>query len=214
MSIKSAFAHRSGAFAVALLALSFSVGGSYVVRAEDPEVSISSLREMVVEPIMKAVSGLEQRLTNLEEGLALFAASFSSHQIITRELCVSDDSGAQTCISKAQLDTLIKVMAHADVKEVDVKEPAVTPAEEATAIPAERAEINAETEIAATAEPVETVETLAATEPTESVNNEQLAKEDQEIEATGSVTIPSSGAALVWYPNVEISSPTALPQEE
>ena len=77
MSIKSAFARRSGALAVAFLALSFSVGGSYVVRADDPEVSVSLLREMVIDPIMKAVNGLDLRLTGLEDTMALFASSFS-----------------------------------------------------------------------------------------------------------------------------------------
>ena len=86
MSIKTAFARRSGALAVALLALSFSVGGSYVVRADDPEVSVSLLREMVIDPIMKAVNGQDLRLTGLEGTLALFASSFSSHQISAREL--------------------------------------------------------------------------------------------------------------------------------
>src|SRR4249920_1666466 len=107
MNIKSAFARRSGAFAVALLALSFSLGGSYVVRADDP-VSTSLFQEIFVDPIVTAFNGLERRLTSLEGTLALFASSFNSRHISTRELCVSDDSGAQTCITKAQLDAVLK----------------------------------------------------------------------------------------------------------
>ena len=194
MSIKSAFARRSGALAVAFLALSFSVGGSYVVRADDPEVSVSLLREMVIDPIMKAVNGLDLQLTGLEGTMALFASSFSSHQISARELCVSDESGAQTCITKAQLDTLLaKVMAEA--------------APQQPAIPLAATESHSEpTEIATVAahEPVP-VPIVAAIDAAQ--------EESQEPEHTGTVTTAISGAALVWYPEVEVSSQATAPRE-
>jgi hypothetical protein len=194
MSIKTAFARRSGALAVALLALSFSVGGSYVVRADDPEVSVSLLREMVIDPIMQAVNGLDLRLTGLEGTMALFASSFSSHQISARELCVSDESGAQTCITKAQLDTLLaKVMAEA--------------APQQPAIP-----------LAATAPHLESTEiaTVAAEEPLRApivAAVESAQEESQEPEHTGTVMTAISGAALVWYPEVEVSSQATAPRE-
>src|SRR5947207_2788223 len=55
----------AGVFSIALVALAFSIGGSYVVRAEPPETLPSTLREMVFVPIMRAVQGLEQRLTEI-----------------------------------------------------------------------------------------------------------------------------------------------------
>ena len=42
----------SGVFSIALVALTFSIGGSYVVRAEQPETLPSTLREMVFVPIV------------------------------------------------------------------------------------------------------------------------------------------------------------------
>ena len=80
-------------------------------------MSTSFLQEIFVDPIVTAVKGLEQRLTSLEGTIALLANSFSSQHISVRELCVSDDSGAQTCITKAQLDRLLlKVVAEAAVE--------------------------------------------------------------------------------------------------
>jgi hypothetical protein len=85
---------------LALLALSATAGGS-AVRADDP----STLQSTVLE---KIVSGLEQQVANLEASMAAFAESFTTKRIVTQELCVADGSGAQTCITKAQLDTLLR----------------------------------------------------------------------------------------------------------
>ena len=192
MSIKSAFARRSGAFAVALLALSFSLGGSYVVRADDP-VSIPLLQEIFVDPIMTAIKGLEQRLTKLEGTLALFASSFSSPHISARELCVSDDSGAQSCITKAQLDRLLlKVVA-----ESSVEQPAITLTD--ATVPVESVEI------AATTDDLPSPPIAAPVEVT---------MDNQETDHTGTVTVAASGAAIVWFPEVEISTQATMPQEE
>jgi hypothetical protein len=87
-------------FGLALLALSATAGGS-AVRAGDP----STLQSTVLE---KIVSGLEQQVANLEASMAAFADSFTTRRIVTQELCVADGSGAQTCITKAQLDALLK----------------------------------------------------------------------------------------------------------
>jgi hypothetical protein len=85
---------------LALLALSATAGGS-AVRAGDP----STLQGTVLE---KIVSGLEQQVANLEASMAAFADSFTTKRIATQELCVADGSGAQTCITKAQLDALLR----------------------------------------------------------------------------------------------------------
>jgi hypothetical protein len=87
-------------FGLALLALSATAGGS-AVRAGDP----STLQSTVLE---KIVSGLEQQVANLEASMAAFADSFTTRRIVAQELCVADGSGAQTCITKAQLDALLR----------------------------------------------------------------------------------------------------------
>ena len=96
---------------IALLALSLTFGAS-AVRA-DSEAPAPSWREMLVDPIMDAVKAVEDRLSGLEATVASMAGSFTTRQIITQQLCVSDENGAQTCISKTQLDALLKTMAQA-----------------------------------------------------------------------------------------------------
>src|SRR5205085_3253771 len=128
----------SGALSIAMLALAFSIGSSNFVRAEDPEGVAPSLHEMVVVPLIKAIEGLEQRIANLEGSLSLMAVSFNSQRIATQQLCVADDSGAQTCITKAQLDSLLKRVAQAKLGEatITVREPDAVSADESTEITA------------------------------------------------------------------------------
>src|SRR5262245_15132422 len=90
-------------FGLALLALSATAAGS-TVRAEDP----SALQSIVFEPLTKMLTGLESRVANLEASMAAFGDSFAAKRIVARELCVADDSGTQTCITKAQLDALLR----------------------------------------------------------------------------------------------------------
>src|SRR5215468_8345060 len=86
-----------------LLALSATAGGS-AVRAEDPSI----VQSIVFEPLVKIVSGIEQRVADLEASMAALADSFTAKRIAAQELCVADGSGAQTCITKAQLDALLR----------------------------------------------------------------------------------------------------------
>ena len=79
------------------------------VRA-DSEISVASLHELVVVPMMGAVHAVQSRLAGLEGSVAQFAGSFASRQITAQELCVADQGGAQTCITKAQLDALLSIM--------------------------------------------------------------------------------------------------------
>jgi hypothetical protein len=90
-------------FGLALLVLSATAGGS-AVRAADPSI----LQNVVFDPIAQIVLRVEQRVADLEATVASFAESFTSERIVAQELCVADGSGAQTCITKAQLDALLK----------------------------------------------------------------------------------------------------------
>jgi hypothetical protein len=87
-------------FGLALLVLSAAGGGS-AVRAEDPATLPGSVLE-------KIAAGIEQRVADLQASVAAFADSFTARRIAAQELCVGDASGAQTCITKAQLDALIR----------------------------------------------------------------------------------------------------------
>jgi hypothetical protein len=197
-SVESALVRHSGALAVALLAFSFSLGGSDAVRAQDPEVSTPSLSEMVFAPIMKAVEGIEQRLSNIEATWGLFKASFSSDHMVTRQLCIADESGAQTCITKAQLDVVLATMTHAEAPlptEAAVQAAAETPAVEPVVV----AEAAAQPETAGelSAEPVEIAAEAIIT------TTEQIENAPEAIEADRTGSLPEPGAALIWYPDVE-----------
>jgi hypothetical protein len=200
-SVKSAMIRHSGALAIALLAISFS--GSHAVRAENPDVSSPSLSEMVFAPIMKAVEGIEQRLSNIEATWALFKASFSSDHMVTRQLCIADESGAQTCITKAQLDRVLASLTHAEA-------PQPTPATvQAAETPAAEPAVESEPALQPYAEPAiepepaaQPVEDTAAELDVPATSTEVISTpETNEAEHTGS--LPNSGAAVISYPEVE-----------
>src|SRR5215471_2641377 len=90
-------------FGLALLALSATAGGS-TVRAADP----SNLQNIMFDPIAQIVMKVEQRVADLEATVAAFAGSFTSERIVAQQLCVADGSGERTCITRAQLDALLK----------------------------------------------------------------------------------------------------------
>ena len=199
-SIKSVSARHSGALAVAMLALSFSFGSSNVARAEDPETLPSTLREMVFVPIMRAVQGLEQRLTSIEATVASFADSLASQRIATRQLCISDDSGAQTCITKAELDAFLKSQVHAEAAQ-----PSIVVSDASPTLQIEEGESGDTAAPLADADEITT--TVATIELAASAASDENAQEDQEPTQTGSIPSPSQGAALIWFPEVEISTP-------
>src|SRR5262249_5776834 len=60
---------------------------------------------MMEDPISSTVKALEDRIAGLEAKVA----SLTSQQSADRELCVTDNAGARTCISKAQLDRRSKM---------------------------------------------------------------------------------------------------------
>src|SRR5436305_9261057 len=82
---------------IAFLALSLTFGVS-AVRA-DSETPAPSLHEMLLNPIMDVVHAVEARLARLETTAASFAGSFNSRQITSQELCIADQTGAQTCLT-------------------------------------------------------------------------------------------------------------------
>jgi hypothetical protein len=88
---------------VALLALSVTAGGSAVRAAGD-----ATLDSVALEPLMKLADVFSQRIAKIEASVAAVKDSLNARRAAAQELCVADDSGAQTCITKAQLDALLK----------------------------------------------------------------------------------------------------------
>jgi hypothetical protein len=180
-TIRSRLLRSSAAVATAaMLAFWFTFGGPQVVRADDPETASSPGQEMVLVPA-KSIDALEHRVIFLEETVAAFSERWQ--QISTHRLCISDDTGAETCITKAQLDSFLNQAPHAEINQ-----PAVLEAAEASP-PA------APIESAAT-------EPLPSSEPTTIIGENALP--DQEPETTGTVNSAISDAAVVSTPEIEI----------
>ena len=177
---------------LALLALSLSFGGS-LVRAEE---TASPFENFVSDPLAKVVQTIELRLAGVEATMMAFAGSFSSDHITTQRLCVSDGSG-ETCITRAQLDALLKLQVQLGQAPATADQPAVVAREEASAPPAETA-------AAPAAEAVETVATIAtvtmespkpATEPAEAVTAEAVIVESPKPEAEIAPSEPATVTA-------------------
>lgn len=202
-SQNSLLAKLSGGLSMAVLALAFSFGGSHAVRAEEPEVLAPALQEIVIAPIMKAVEVFEQRLTRLEATIGAFADSYMARRVVVQELCIADESGAQTCVTKGQLDAFLRSVAHADIGQISV---AVT---EATVTEATVMEAIAppSAEPIGIAAPIDDVPAPAASV---AVPADKL-QGDPELEQTGSVPAEASGAALVWVPEVETTIAAEAP---
>jgi hypothetical protein len=175
---------------MAVLALGFSLDGSRSVWAEDADDLTSSLQEMIVDPIMKTVQGLEARVTGLEATAGAMSESFSSRRVAAQVLCVSDEAGGRTCITKAQLDVLLSGIARAEISQPPV---AATEAKAASAD-----------------EPVETVVTKDTSQYSEQpAPVDENSKAEQEPEHTGSIQSASSGAAIVLNPGIEVTDDPA-----
>jgi hypothetical protein len=189
-SMKSVLVRPSVA-AAAMLAVWFTLGSSQIARAEEPETLSAPAQEMILVPA-KDVQALQQRIAYLEE--AVTALTESWQHIDTHRLCVSDDSGAETCITKAQLDVFLAL--------AQINEPAVSQ----------------EAKVAPPAEPVEIVAAPPALPPSEpavepvTVVGENLLSEP-EPETTGTVTA-SGGAAVLPSPKLEIYEEPAARSED
>ena len=175
---------------MAALALAVSLDGARSVRAEDADEHTSSLQEVIVDPIMKTVQGLEARVTGLEATVGAMSESFTSRRVVAQLLCVSDETGSQTCITKAQLDILLTGIARAEISQPPV---AAT-----------------EAKAAVTEEPVETnvtKDTSQYSEQPAAVDEKTVA--EQEPEHTGSIQSASSGAAIVLNSGVDVTDDAA-----
>jgi hypothetical protein len=177
---------------VAVLALSACIGAPRAVRAEDADDLVISLQQMIADPIMKSVHALEGRVASVEASVSAMADSFSSRRVVAQMLCVSDDSGAQTCITKAQLDSLLSAVAHAEISRPSAA------VKEAKAVPTEEGAV----ETTVTKDPARAPDMAGPAEEKPTI--------DQEPEHTG--TVAFSGSAIVSYPEVEVivvPAPTA-----
>ena len=205
-------------FSIAFLAFAYTSNIS-AVRAQTDVPSW-----MMVDPISAAVKAVEDRLTSLEAKVASVADSLASRP--STEFCVADDTGARTCISKAQLDRLVKMMQTAAIEPpaktndrmtASVAESVIEPAkiestvesivESAEAMPAAPA---TEAQAAVVEEPAQ-IETTTATVVEAPRQAEQAALPEDTINAdsmpTGSIPAPTQGDALVTQPEVEITTP-------
>ncbi len=169
---------------MAVLALSICIGASRAVRAEDADDLMSLLQEMIVDPILTRFHALEERIANVEASIGVMAESFSSRRVIVQSLCISDDTGAQTCITKAQLNSLLSGIARTEISQTSAT------VKEAKSVPPEE----------------EAVETIVTKDPARAPDMAGSAEEkpaiDQEPEHTG--TVASSGGAIVSYPVLEV----------
>jgi hypothetical protein len=179
-TMRSRFFSSSAAIAAAAILAFWFTLGSQVVRADDTGALAPPGLDMVLMPV-KNIDALEQRIKYLEESVAALTDSWQ--HVNTHRLCVSDDSGAETCITKAQLDSFLSKEAHAEISQ-----PAVT--EEAKVSPP--------------AAPIESaaIDVLPSSEPAAIVGEDVLP--NQEPETTGTVNSAVSGAAVVSTPEVEI----------
>jgi hypothetical protein len=190
IGIASLFGRLCCGLSMAALALAVSLDGSRAVRAEDADDLTTSLQEMIVNPVMKTVQGLEARLTGLEAAVGAMAESFSSQRVVAHVLCVSDETGAQTCITKAQLDTLLGGIARAETDQPSA--------------------VMTEVKAVATVETVVTKD--ASRYPGQDGAVEDKVGADQEPEHTGTIQSASSGAAIVLDPGVEVTEEPASVQ--
>jgi hypothetical protein len=178
--------------AAAVLAAWFALG-SQAARAEDPETLSAPAQEMILVPA-NDVHALEQRVAYLEETVTALTESWQ--HIETHRLCVSDARGAQTCITKAQLDVFLSQSAQAQTGE-----PAVSQ----------------EAKVAPPAEPVAIVaQTLPASEPSAApatVVGENVPAEP-DPETTGTVTSTPGGGEVLPLPKLEGYEEPAVRSED
>jgi hypothetical protein len=181
---------------LALLALSLSFAGS-LVRAEEPA---SSLQNAVFDPLAKVVQTIELRLAGVEASVMAFAGSFSSDHITAQRLCVSDGSG-ETCVTRAQLDALLKLQVQLGQAPAAADQPAVAAAE--AGAPHTATETASATESVTATETVATVTTESPKPATESVEAVAADSPKPTIEADA----PQTAATVVTVEQAKESEP-------
>jgi hypothetical protein len=102
---------------LALLALSVTVGGSTVRAAGDSTLDSGVLA-------MKLADVLQQRMGKIEAAAVAVAQSLTTRRVATQELCVGDQRGAQTCITKVQLDAVLKAAEQIEAAQTAAAMPA------------------------------------------------------------------------------------------
>ena len=195
-------ARVSRGLSIAFLAVAFTSGVS-MVRAQTDVPSW-----MLADPISDAVKAVEARLASLEAKVASITQSLTSRQAPERQLCVADDAGAHTCISKAQLDRLLEMMEAAAIQPQAKTADRLTSSVAAPAEPAEAASAAPETKTSAVQEPAKIETTIAAEAPRQS-GQAALDTREEDPMPTGSIPAPESqGRAMATHPEVEITSPS------
>jgi hypothetical protein len=189
----------SRGLSVAFLALAFTSGVS-MVRAQTDVPSW-----MLADPISDAVKAVEERLTSLETKVASLTEQLTSRPSRDHDLCVADDAGARTCVSKAQLDRILRMMQAAAIDPpAQATNSVAALAEPAVASPEPSAP---ETKAAVVEEPAK-IETTTAFEAPRQAERAAAKTLDPDSTPTGSIPGPESqGRAVVTHPEVEITAP-------
>jgi hypothetical protein len=201
--VKSVLA-RSSVAAAALLAAWFAFGGSQIARAEEPETLAPPAQEMILVPA-KDVHALEARVAYLEETVAALTESWQ--HIDSHRLCVSDDSGAETCITKAQLDVFLSQSAHAKISEP-------TLAQEAKLAPPAEATEAAEVVAAAPTPPASETAAEPKAEPATVLSENALPQPEPEITGTVASASASEGDAVAPAPKLEVYEEPAAKSDD
>jgi hypothetical protein len=122
--MKSLLIRFSGVLVVAVLALLFMFSGSFVSPPTADAATAPLQPGEFFGPGMRGLQALEQMFLALEATVSSFAQSFTSAHITTQDRCIADQSGAQTCITKPELDNLLA--AQSSSPQVQISEPIVT----------------------------------------------------------------------------------------
>jgi hypothetical protein len=200
--MSSPFLAKVSGLSIAFLALAFTSGVS-MVRAQTDVPSW-----MLADPISDAVKAVEARVASLEAKVASVAESLTSRQSPEHQLCVADDAGARICISKAQLDRLLKMMQAAAIEPPAKDTDRVTSSVAALVEPAEAAPAALETKASAVEEPAK-IETTTVVEAPRQAEQAALDTPEEDSMPTGSIPAPESqGRAVVTHPEVEITTPS------
>jgi hypothetical protein len=194
---------KSSVAVAAVLTAWFTFGGSQIARAEDPETLSPPAQEMILVPA-KDVHALEARVAYLEETVAALTESWQ--HIDTHRLCVSDESGAETCITKAQLDLFLSQSA-----QVKTSEPAL--AQEAKlAQPTEATEATEAAQVVAAAPTAPASEPAA--EPSTVVSENALPQPEPQTTGTVASESATEGDAVAPAPKLEVYEEPAAKSEE
>ena len=200
--MSSPFLAKVSGLSIAFLALAFTSGVS-MVRAQTDVPSW-----MLADPISDAVKAVEARVASLEAKVASVAESLTSRQSPEHQLCVADDAGARICISKAQLDRLLKMMQAAAIEPPAKDTDRVTNSVVALVEPAEAAPAAPETKASVVEEPAK-IETTTVVEAPRQAEQAALDMPEEDSMPTGSIPAPESqGRAVVTHPEVEITTPS------